>query len=194
MLVVLPVGRVGSLFSCVSSLSLLLRFACCPLSLFLSLCLPLFTSRLIPLTLALSPRGRLPFSLTAAAHPLSQELLFDCFITFINAAATRCYYYHSSYRGGRFLCWSTIVHCCSQKDANFNLILSNIIYVCTRLEKPRTLFENCRIVAVSFFHSIGNHSHIHSDDSTPHRELCARLSSISRLCAFARILLGFDIM
>lgn len=54
-----------------------------------------------------SPWPSPPFP-TAAAHSLSQELLFDCFITFINAAATRCYYYHSSCRGGRLLCWSTM--------------------------------------------------------------------------------------
>lgn len=45
-----------------------------------------------------------------------------------------------------------------------------------------------RIVAVAFFHSMGNHSHIHSDDLTPYRELRARLNSISRLCAFTYIL------
>jgi len=31
------------------------------------------------------------------------------------------------------------VHCCRRKDTNFNLILSNIIYVCAYLEKPRML-------------------------------------------------------
>lgn len=66
-----------------------------------------------PPSLSRSPSPFLPVASppfpTAAAHSLSQELLFDCFITFINAAATRCYYYYrSSCRGGRLLCWSTM--------------------------------------------------------------------------------------
>lgn len=89
---------------------------------------------------------RFPSLSNLSLQPLSPsrslfgELFFDCFITFINGPWCRR---HS----GRFLCWLAIVGL--RKDANFNLILSNIIYVCTwsreyRLrDKPRMLFFNC---------------------------------------------------
>lgn len=147
MLAVLPVGRVGSLFSCVSSLFLLLCFAYCSLStafLFSPPGLSRSPSPFLPLS---SP---LPFTLSLS---LTRVVRLFYYFYKCRCPATRCYYYHSSCRGGRFLCWSTMPHCCSQKDANFNLILSNTIYVCTRLEKPRMLFKNC-IVDVAFFHSV----------------------------------------
>lgn len=70
-------------------IAVLLCFVSLPFALFcprLSRCHPLFTSRLIPLALTLStPR---PFLSVSAAAAHSRELLFGCFITFINAAAT----------------------------------------------------------------------------------------------------------
>lgn len=132
----------------------------CFISLFCSVLpapLPLFTSRLIPLALAFSaPR---PFlSVSAAAH--SRELLFGCFITFINAAATMLPLAPS--RQAFPLLVSTTLHCCSQKDANFNLILSNIIYA----------GGDCRSLArshiVPFLPFNGQLSHIYSDELTPY--------------------------
>ena len=102
MLAWLPVGRVGSLFSCVSILPFGFFFSC---SSCCSWCLPLFTSTrayralyhsLYPYLLhchSYSPTSSLfffsfvLFFFFLAAVLTPGELLFDCFITFINAAA-----------------------------------------------------------------------------------------------------------
>lgn len=96
MLAELPVGRVGSLFSCVSSLS----FALVLLAAFLFS--PPGLSSLSPFL----PRDRSSLSSSAAAAH-SRELLFGCFITFINAATTMLLLpLAPSWIGRRFLCWS----------------------------------------------------------------------------------------
>lgn len=57
-------------------------------------------------------------------------------------------------------------HCCLRKDANFNLILSNIIYACTRLEEPAgldfflplTLLSLCRFLPFNNSETVGARS------------------------------------
>lgn len=112
--------------------------------------------------------GPPPLVPPAAAH--SRELLFDCFITLINAARR-----HDALptwgrsRGSARRAFSFVApehHTRSivadQKDANFNLTLSNIIYVCARrLEGPADArpSQKSRFSrrAAAFFRSMGNH-------------------------------------
>lgn len=146
MLAVLPVGRVGSLFSCVSSLSF---------ALFCLLLSPPPSSFHLPAYPA-HPR---PFS-PWPSLPLSPHRHRSLSLSLTRVVVRLFYYFYKCRRHTMLLLASARpvaaavsfvgppwLHCCSQKDANFNLILSNIIYVCTRLEKPRTFFENCRAVA-----------------------------------------------
>lgn len=135
------------------------------LSLLLCFAVPaafLFSPPGLSRSLALSPRGRSCLSFSRCRSlPRVVVRLFYYFYKYRRHDAAAATTRPVAARRASPLLVHGGTHCCSRKDANFNLILSNIIYACTRLEKlptRRALSEGPPVAScpsVAFFRSTG---------------------------------------